>query len=191
VNSEITSDLEELPPQSSLPWVWFGFALASSLFVCEFLDGLLDLDHAKFRLLLILLLLASWIYWLFCVARFHTILHEISRHQYPVTGPEAAGKHFIPFYNLYWICKWPVGFCEYINSRGRVKMVSGYFLGVLLLACIPLRFFDVSLSLFGTFGVGLYISAKLRRHVYLIKGPEPGMLPPLPDANMWRATNPP
>src|SRR6266446_524013 len=97
MNSGSTSAVDERPAKSSPPWVWFGFFFAFAFLVCEFLDVFLDLDHEKFKVVFIVIVLCGWIYWLSCVSRFHTILREISRNQYPVTGPEAVGRHLIPF----------------------------------------------------------------------------------------------
>lgn len=180
--------VDELPAKSPPAWVWFGFVFAFVLFVGEVLDALLDLNHEMFRLVLILVLLAGWFYWLFCVYRFHSILRELSRNHYPITGPEAIGKHFIPLYNFYWLFKWPDAFSKYINRRARVRMVSGGLLGgLLLLSVLVSRFFDSAVGLAGIFTVGMYMSAKLRRHMELVKGLAPGMLPPPPDASMFRA----
>jgi hypothetical protein len=176
--------LEEVPAKSSLPWVWFGFLFVAAFIAEETLMFALDLDPAVAKLVLVLLGLAGWIYWLFCVSRFHNILCEISRNHYPISGAEAAWKHFIPFYNLYWTFRWPSAMSDYLNRRDRVKMVSGNLLGaVLLLSALTARFFDGGIGLTGTFAVGMYISSKLGQHVDLIKSSSPEMLPPPPDPN--------
>ena len=180
----ITPDyLDELPAKHSLPWVWFGFTFAAAFFVEEFVVIFLELDQAVAKLVLVLLSLGGWIYWLFCVGRFHTILREISRNHYSITNAEAVGKHFIPFYNLYWLFKWPSTLTDYLDRRGRVKIVSGNVLGaILLLSLITGRLFDAGIGLIGVFAVGLYISAKLRSH---LKSISPGELPPPPDPNWF------
>ena len=68
---------DEIPAKSPTPWVWFGFAFALTFLICEFLEVGLDLDRQQFHLLLVFIGLLGWIYWLFCVSRFHTILREI------------------------------------------------------------------------------------------------------------------
>jgi hypothetical protein len=171
--------LSEAPAKTSLPWVWFGFIFAAAFLVEEFLAIFLELDPSVMKVVLILIGLAGWIYWLFCVGRFHTILHQISRHRYSVSSLEAVGKHFIPIYNLVWLFTWPAILTGYLSRRGRVKIVSGYALGaILLVSLLTLRFFDGGLGLIGIFSVAMYISAKLRSHLQSI---EPGELPPPPD----------
>ena len=187
----LTSDaLEELPAKSSLPWVWFGFFFVAAFIVEETLLFALGLDLPMGNVVLVLIALAGWIYWLFCVSRFHQILREVSRNYYPITGAEAVWKHFIPFYNLVWVFRWPAAMSDYLNQRERVKMVSGNLLGAILLICLFTgRFLDAGVGLTGTFAVGMYISAKLRKHIELIKGLSPDLLPPPPDPN-WSAQNP-
>ncbi|HEV7683287.1 MAG TPA: hypothetical protein VGO68_14255 [Pyrinomonadaceae bacterium] len=176
---------EELPARSSLPWVWFGFLFVVAFVAEETLLFVLDLDSGVATVVLVVIALAGWIYWLLCVSRFNNILREVSRDRYPITGAEAVGKHFIPFYNLFWIFRWPTAMSDYLNRRGRVKMVSGYLLGaILLVSALTSRFFDAGIGMTGMFLVGMYISAKLRRHVELIRTPD--RLPPLPDPNWYQ-----
>jgi hypothetical protein len=183
----ITSEpvFDELPAKSSLPWVWFGFFFVAAFIIEETVTIVLQLDQSVATAVLILIALTGWIYWLFCVSRFHRILGEISRNQYPIAPGEAAWKHFIPFYNLVWVFRWPAAMSDYLNQRERVKMVSGNLLGVfLLLSALTSRFLDGGVGLTGTFLVGMYISAKLRKHVELI-GSSKDRLPPPPDPSLF------
>jgi len=176
----------ELPPKSSLPWVWFGFFFVAAFIIEETVMIVLELDLNLGTSLLILIALGGWIYWLFCVHRFHKVLGQISRNQYPIAPGEAVWKHFIPFYNLVWVFRWPAAISDYLNRRGRVKMVSGNLLGVFLLISLFVgRFFDGGVGLAGTLVVGMYISAKLRKHVELI-GVSKDRLPPPPDPTLFR-----
>ncbi|HEV7398502.1 MAG TPA: hypothetical protein VGN86_18460 [Pyrinomonadaceae bacterium] len=181
-------NLEELPAKSSLPWVWFGFFFVAAFVIEETVMIALELDQLVSTGILTLIAIAGWIYWLFCVSRFHKILGEISRNQYPIGSAEAAWKHIIPFYNLVWVFRWPTAMSDYLNRRERVKMVSGTGLGVVLLLSLLLgRLFDSAVGLAGTFIVGMYISAKLRKHVELI-GASRNMSPPLPDPSLFNRT---
>jgi len=187
MNSLLNSDTEikDHPAKSSPPWVWFGFLFALAFLVAEFLAVGLELDHQSFQFLFILIVLSGWIYWLFCVHRFHKILAEMTSNRYPISPGEAVGKHFIPFYNFYWLFAWPSALAKHINSRGHVRMLPGGVIGFLLLLSILLRYLDGAFGLAVTFAVGLYISAKLRRHMALVKGVAPGMLPPPPDPSLF------
>lgn len=184
----ITADTpDEIVPKSSFPWVWFGYFFVAAFAIEETLMVALELDERMATLWLILIALAGWAYWLFCVSRFHKILEEISRKHYPITSGEAVWKHFVPFYNLVWIFRWPSTMSNYVNRLQRVKMVSGNVLGAFLLIFLLIgRFLDGGIGLAGILGVGMYMSAKLRKHVEIIKGLSPDMLPPLPDPNLFR-----
>ena len=177
--------LQEVLPKSSLPWVWFGFLFAAAFIIEETLMVVLDIDESIGNLILMLIGISGWIFWLFCVSRFHTILSEISRKRYPISNSEAVARHFIPFYNLFWVFRWPATMSDYLNRRGRVQMVSGNLLGLFLLVSLLARFFDGGVGLAGMFVVSMYISAKLNRHLQLIQG---GALPPIPDPSMFRQT---
>ena len=74
----------------------------------------------------------------------------------------------------------PLALSNHINSRDRVRMVSGALIGFLLLLSLLLRYVDGALGLALTFSVGLYISAKLRRHMKFFAVMPPEMLPPSP-----------
>ena len=175
------TDVNEEMPTSSPPWVWVGFVFAFAFFVIEILWVALDLEERGTDLTLKLIVFGGSIYWLVCIHRIHKILAQLTRNRYPITPGQSAGYHFIPFYNLYWLFKWPSELSDYLNYRGRVKMISGGVIGALLLLGILLRLLDGSLGLLCTFGVTMYVSAKLKQHVKSLRGITPDQLPPLPD----------
>lgn len=177
------SSLEESPARSSAPWVWFGFIFAAAFLGAEFVVVFTETEESVANLLLMFIAAGGFIYWLFCVHRFHKILHELSRNNYPIGTSEAVWKHFVPVLNLIWIFQWPKTFSDYLKERGRVRMVSGNLIGLLILVSLLLRFFDGSVGLACLFGVTLHLSAKLRKHMQLVKGIE---LPPLPDPGLFR-----
>ena len=184
----ITADAEERVAKSSMPWVWFGFLFVAAFLAQEVTAIVFELDERVSTLFLTVLGLAGWIYWLSCVHRFHKILNEVSKNRYQITPSEAVGKHFIPFYNLAWLFVWPSTMSNYINRHGRVKVISGYLLGAILLIFLLLtRFFDGAIGLAGIFTVGMYLSAKLRKHIQSVPGSY--ALPPLPDPSMFGPRN--
>jgi hypothetical protein len=180
INDPLTETDEQLP-HSSPPWVWVGFLFAFAFFVIEVLFVALDLEERGVNLILMFVLIGGWIYWLVCIHRIHKILAELTRNKYPISPGEAAGYHFIPFYNLVWIFKWPIELSGYLNRRGRVKMISGGLIGALLLVALLLRFLDGSLGMLCMFAVLVYVSAKVKQHVKALRGITPDQLPPLPD----------
>jgi len=165
--SLLNSDLpqQDQPATSSPPWVWFGFAFAIAFLVAEFIEVFLEKDQESFRLVFVMIVLAGWAYWLFCVHRFHKIMAEMTRGRYPIQPGEAVGKHFIPFYNLYWLFVWPSTLSSHLNQAGQVNMLPGALIGFGLLVSLLLRYVDGGVGLAVTFSVGLYISARLRKHM--------------------------
>jgi hypothetical protein len=174
-----------LKPKSRAPWVWLGFLFAAAFLLAEGLYFIPDVDEESFQVLFLAIVIGASVYWLFCVHRFHKILKELSDSSYPITPSEAVGKHFIPILNLIWIFQWPTEMSDYLNQRGRVRMISGKLIGLLLLFSFLLRFVDGAVGLACTFGVGMYISAKLRRHVARVIESSGEMFPPPPDRDLF------
>lgn len=176
---------EEQIPQSSPPWVWLGFVFAFAFFVLELLEVILGLDDQQVANGLTLIAVGGGIYWLVCVHRIHKILVELTRGRYKISAAEAVGMHFIPFFNFYWLIKWPNEMARYLNDRGRVRMISGYILGLLLVFAMLLRFLDGAFGLVILFGITVYISSKLNRHVRALRDGSADYLPPLPDPRIF------
>jgi hypothetical protein len=119
----------EQVPTSSFPPVWVGFVFAFIFLVVEVAFVIVTFDweeeasamDARVAASLGLLGLPGIIYWMYCIHRLHKILAQMTHGRYPNSPLETALKHLIPFYNLYWIFKWPGEFSDYLNRRGRVK----------------------------------------------------------------------
>lgn len=184
-NSAFAAESKEVAPRSTPPRVWPGFIFAAAFLISEFIILVPGFDEEAFALIFFGIVIGGSIYWLFCVHRFHKMLNEMSPNGYPFSPAEAVGKHFIPILNIIWLFQWPSQLSDYINARGRVQMISGKLIGLVLLLAVLLRFFDGAIGLACTFGITLYISAKLRRHVELLRGVSPDMLPPPPDKNLF------
>jgi len=180
INNPLTESDEQIP-QSSPPWVWVGFLFAFAFFVLEILFVALGLEEHGIDRILMVILVGGWIYWLVCIHRIHKIMAELTHNRYPISPGEAAGYHLVPFYNLVWIFKWPIQLSEYLNQRGRVKMIAGGLIGTLILLSLLLRFVDGSIGMLCMFAMLMYVSAKLKQHVKTLQGLTPDQLPPLPD----------
>lgn len=162
---------EDLP---QLPKIWIGFALVGGILLAEILSAAFPGWRVELRALALVGSLSAWIYWLFCVSRFHSILNALagpnprspSGTNYPISAHRAVSRHFLPVYNLYWICHWPGEMERYLKAHTSVRMASGSLLGLgLLVASTILGFFDGFLSYSAIFGIGAYIAAKLRQVV--------------------------
>ena len=76
--------------------------------------------------------LIGFIYWLLCVHKIHKVLFQATGATYPISPGRAVGFHFIPFYNLYWIFKWPAEAIKFINVNDSSKKMSPALPGVLI-----------------------------------------------------------
>jgi serine/threonine protein kinase len=152
-------------PFSPLPKVWIGFIIAGVYLLVELMSGASGNDMDDLLVYLIAIGLVGMAYWLFCVYRFHKILWEMTK-DYEFSPGAAVGYHFIPFYNFYWIFKWPIEFSNTINALGTVKMAPGALLGALLLiALLVNRFFDGAVGMTFIFGIGTYMASVLRKQI--------------------------
>jgi len=184
-NSITDTDISEQVPKSSPPWVWVGFLFAGAFLFIEVLFVALDLEEQSVDMFLRLILFAGGIYWLVCVYQIHKILNELDRGRYPYSPIGAALRHFIPFFNIYWLFKWPMELADYLQRKGRVQIISGGLIGVMLLLSMLLRLFDGAIGMAVTFGVTMYVSNRLKAHVKTMKGVTPDQLPPLPDPGIF------
>ena len=184
-------DLNEKIPTSSPPWVWIGFLFAAAFFVVAFTLGVMEVlavEADTIRMLnamLTILGFVSLIYWLICIHRIHKIMAEITDNRYAITPGESVWKHFIPILSIIFLFQWPNELSTYLNERGRVKMISGYAIGGMLLFAFVLRLFDGAFGTAALFGITLFISSKLKAHVRELKGVTPDQLPPLPDPTIF------
>ena len=184
-NSITETETIEYVPKSSPPWVWVGFLFAGAFFMIGVIMVILGVDEGTLTLVLTPVAIAGFIYWLFCVHRIHKILNEVSGNRYPYTPGEAAARHIIPFYNLVWIFKWPSELSSYLKRQGRVDIISGGVIGAMLLLSLLLRFVDGAVGMACLFGVTMYVSAKVKKHVKALKTVSPDQLPPLPDPRVF------
>ena len=178
------TDFDEFIPRTSLPNVWVGFLLAGAFLIGEFFSVFL-VDENALDTLLILIFIAGWFYWIYCIHRIHRILAELTDYRYPVEPGRAAARHVFPVYNIFWLFYWPVKLSDYLNARGRVTVLSGYLLGAMLLLSWFLRFVDGAIATAVLFGVTMYISNKVAKHVEAVKGVDPNQFPPLPDPEIF------
>ena len=151
-------------PVSALPKIWIGYIFAGTFLLAEIIEayrGYVD----KISPLLILISLSGIAYWMFCIHRFHKILNQMDI-SYEITPGMAVGYHFIPFFNFYWIFKWPSVLSRFINIRGNIKIVSGSILGFLLLMAYLINgYIDSAIGLAFIFGIGMYITKRLHHEI--------------------------
>ncbi len=81
----------------------------------------------------------------------------------PDTLARAVGFHFIPFYNFYWIFKWPKEIAKFVNWRLRAPVMKPVPVGVAVLGALVLRILDPGFGLILLFFPMSYVSECLRR----------------------------
>lgn len=183
--SSQSDDEPEHPRITRFPIVWIGFAFALIFFFAEFLLLLPGFDERQLTPIFLLIVILGIAYWLFCVYKLHKIMNEIAPQGYAISPGEAVGKHFIPILNAIWLFQWPSEMTNYINDRGRVPVISGKLIGLFLLLSVLLRFVDGAVGLAATFGVTMYLAAKLKHHVKLGEAVDPTLLPPPPAPDLF------
>jgi hypothetical protein len=172
LNSEARNQNLTFSPQppSPLPRIWIGFVLAFGFLVAEIVEAMQGNESAYGPLTLPASLLGS-IYWFFCIHRFHRILGQLSPQvdgepTYAITPRQAVGYHFIPFYNLFWLFKWPRELKDFVEKHFSIRLASAGGLGtILLLSMLVMRTIDGFLGLTLMFTFNSYISRKLRQAV--------------------------
>ncbi len=162
-----------LPP---LPRLGIGYLLGIATIVAEFVAVAVDPELAKKGgippLYLFLVSFVGGVYWFVCVYRYHVLLAGIPGWRHPISPLRAVGFHFIPFYNLYWIFKWPKEIAVFVNARLRVVAMKPVAVGLVVLCALVMRVLDPGFGLVMLFFPMSYISACLRRALAADNSPD-------------------
>ncbi len=176
--SLLDDDLAYLSPQ--LPRLWVGYAWAGILFLIEIVAAVQNPnapENSPAMQLLVIGNIVGVFYWLYCVYKYHDIMTQVPDWNHPIGVGRAVGFHFIPFYNFYWIYKWPTEIARFANWRSQSRLMSPLAAGTLMLAAFLVRFFDTAIGLALIFAAGSYISNRLRKS---FAAPPPPMPPAEP-----------
>jgi hypothetical protein len=153
------------PPQ--LPVIWVGYLLGFATIVAELVAVGRHPELAKQSgippLYLFLVSFVGGVYWLVCVYRYHVVIAHAPGWKHPISPARAVGFHFIPFFNLYWIFRWPREIANFVNQRLQRPVMRPVPIGVAVLAALILRILDPGFGLVLLFFPMSYISACLRR----------------------------
>jgi hypothetical protein len=166
-------DAESPEPRESavelprLPLIWIGYLLGVATIVAELVALGLHPELAKEGgippLYLFLVSFVGGVYWFVCVYRYHVVMANAPGWQHPISPARAVGFHFIPFYNLYWVFKWPREIAKFVNGRLQQPIMKPVAVGVTVLAALVLRVLDPGFGLILLFFPMSYVSACLRR----------------------------
>jgi hypothetical protein len=91
------------------------------------------------------------------------ILAHVPGWTHPISPARAVGFHFIPFYNLYWVFKWPAEIAKFVNARLRSPVMKPFPVGIAILGALILRVLDPGFGLILLFFPLSYVSERLRR----------------------------
>jgi hypothetical protein len=153
------------PPQ--LPLISIGYLLGVATIVAEFVAVALHPELAKEGgippLYLFLASFVGGVYWLVCVYRIHVVLAQVPGWKHPISPARAVGFHFIPFYQFYWVFKWPREIANFVNGRLGQPIMKPVAVGLAVLAALILRILDPGFGLILLFFPMSYLSECLRR----------------------------
>ena len=150
-----------------LPVVWIGYLLGVATIIAEFAAVSLNPELAKQGgippLYLFLVSFIGGVYWFVCIYRYHVILAHVPGWTHPISPARAVGFHFIPFYNFYWVFKWPMEIAKFVNGRLHAPIMKPLPVGIAILGALVVRFLDPGFGLILLFFPLSYLSECLRR----------------------------
>jgi len=179
-NREITSDDFENVKREALdrrkaiyeelgtpepPKIWVGFVLVFLLFVGEIIHfSVYDDQEVRFSIYATPFIVACLLYYVHMVRRIHDIMNRISVNKYPITTAEALGYHLIPFFNIYWLIRWPTVLSKYASNNSNVTMIPGFVVGILLLlSMIVIRVVDGAIGYLFLFATMAYVTTRVKK----------------------------
>jgi hypothetical protein len=158
-----------------LPKVWVGYVLAVVVLIAEITATL----QSNLLVVYGLVALEAWLYWLYCVYKFHDVMDRIPGYNHPISPSRAVAMHFIPLYNFYWTFKWPKEIATFVNWRMQSQSMDGRIVGLLvLLAAVVSRFVDTFIGMLLLFSSGVYISRRIAKALSAAPVPASAMAPP-------------
>ncbi len=113
-----------------------------------------------------ILSIGAQIYWFVCVYKTHKNLMLVTKGSYPVSAAQAVGLQFLPFYNIYWMFKWPAEIIDFVSTLKKTRelnrLVPGLLFGaVFILSWTPLGW----LQIFSEFAVLGYLIKKINEAI--------------------------
>ncbi len=125
--SELSARVRIASEARPLPKMWIGFMLGIIFLAAELIASvwLINSDWHAGNYTIITISALIWFYWLYCVFKIHDAVCSIPGYTHPITPARAVGMHFVPFYNFYWVFKWPSALAGFVNWRMQSKSMNG------------------------------------------------------------------
>ena len=162
------ADIDFQYPKISLGYV-YGAAAVTSFFVLMFLKpdpkSPYTLATGTIYGLMLVSMLTGIVYWFLSVHKLHRTLEKATGGSYPISAGKAVGYQFIPFFNIYWMFKWPAEVAEFVNHVNGQKFMGKYRYGGMFLLSSVLARLITGISLLVDFWVLGYLSTQVREAV--------------------------
>jgi hypothetical protein len=152
-----------------LPKIWIGYLLALATLIGEMIAVARNPEIVKGvqfgvpPLEIFLPAFLAAVYWLVCIHRYHAVLAHVSGWQHPISPARAVWFHLVPFFNIYWVFKWPYAIAVFVNQRMHARAMSLWTPGASLLIALVCRVFDPALGTAMLFFSCSFISRQLKR----------------------------
>lgn len=166
---------------TALPRIWVGFILAGVVLLAEIPAVFPQVEAPGGSIgppIFQATVLIAWIYWLYCVYRFHDAVGSVPGYRHPITPARAVALHFIPFFNFYWVFRWPSRIAAFVNWRTQTNSMQGWIAGVLVLASVVVVRIDGFVGMLLLFAAGAYISHRIKNAAGAAPVPASAMAPP-------------
>lgn len=108
-------------------------------------------------------LFGPWVYWLYCVMKFHDAIWAVEGYRHPISSNEAVSLQLVPLANIWWSFRWPSEIARFVNWRRQEKAMRGWVAGLLVMAAALTTAFVWTLGAFFLFAAGGYISTHMRK----------------------------
>jgi len=159
--------------QAAMPKIWIGYVLSFASFIGEIIAFVRHPDVFKDPgnglivppLEMFLPVFITRVYWFVCVYQIHKVLKAIPGYAHPVSPGRAVGFHFIPFFQLYWIFRWPIAIAEFINARFQRQLVRGWIIGLGILFALVWSLAEPVTGSLLLFLLTAYLAALLKRAI--------------------------
>jgi hypothetical protein len=154
---------------SRLPKIWIGYLLAFATLIGEMIAVARNPELVKGvqfgvpPLEIFLPAFLAAIYWLVCIHRYHVVLAHVQGWQHPISPARAVWFHLIPFFNVYWVFRWPYAIAMFVNQRMNARVMSSWTAGTSLFVALVCRVFDPALGTAMLFFTCSFISRQLKR----------------------------
>jgi Tfp pilus assembly protein PilE len=155
------------PTAISFPKIWPGFIIFFLFLLIEIgipiLNSLGQQLFGWFTLINFVGFWSGFIYWNVCVYKIHRSLLVLSDRCYPISPARAVGFGFLPFYNLYWMFKWPSEVVHFVRTRSELKTWKPWVPGLLFLLAGFGWYLSTAASFFIDFGILAYLIRLLKK----------------------------